>query len=396
MEGGGKRFAVGKKAPPELKVPDDTPTGYVARTMFSKPKPAVEKPKPKSAEKPAPVNKPKPINKPVPKPAQAAEELAGAIEKFELGLTGDLKEMGELILEDQKDLYSTEVPVAYVPQTRRGFSEFIKSTYEPFKLPDGPITIPEGDKYYPYQEFVRDYMRKESPYRGILVYHGLGSGKTCTAIAASEALFASAKKNIIVMTPLSLRKNFLREVSFCGFRHFQLNNYWVPLDIKDATTTLFANQIYGLSGAYLKSVRQIWVPDFRRPQSESNYKDLTDDERSEIRKQILAMLEWDPVKNPSGRIRFINYNGLSAKKLMAMACDPAERKFFDNSVIVVDEIHNLIRLMQGKIEPYLSKVGPGGKKVRRTVPPEEVTAARWKPTLCTEGTKMYTRGYLFY
>ena len=394
MERGvGKRFAVGKKAPPELQVTDDTPTGYVARTMFSKPA-VVAKPFTKAEAKP--VEKPKSAEKPKPKPKPKAEELAGVIEKFELGLTGDLKEMGELILEGQDNLYTTEVPVAYVPQTRRGFSEFIKSTYEPFKLPDGPITIAEGDKYYPYQEFVREYMRKESPYRGILVYHGLGSGKTCTAIAASEALFASAKKNIIVMTPLSLRKNFLREVSFCGFRHFQLNNFWVALDVKDATTTLFANQIYNLSGAYLKSVRQIWVPDFRKPQTESNYRDLTDDERSEIRKQILAMLEWDPVKNPNGRIKFINYNGLSAKKLMAMACDSAERKFFDNAVIVVDEIHNLIRLMQGKIEPYLSKVGPGGKKIRRTVPPEEITSARWKPALCLEGTKMYTRGYLFY
>jgi hypothetical protein len=54
-------------------------------------------------------------------------------------------------------------------------------------------------------------MRKEAPYRGILVYHGLGSGKTCTAIAASEALSTNAKKKIIVMTPFSLKKNFLKE-----------------------------------------------------------------------------------------------------------------------------------------------------------------------------------------
>jgi len=386
-----KRFGVGKQAPPELL---DLPTPAeesqsmrpsAVRAMFAKPaKPAKPLIKKRSTS-------------PLLKPAAAAEELVNTLEKSEsLGLTDDLKEMGDLILEEERrDLYNTEVPTAYVPQTRRGFANFIKTTYKEFQLPNGPITIPEGEKYYPYQKFVRDYMRKESPYRGILVYHGLGSGKTCTAIAASEALFATDKKKIIVMSPKSLKANFLKEISFCGFRHFQLNNFWVPLDITDPMTTLFANQVYGLSGKYLKNARNVWVPDFRKPQSESNYESLPDEDRAEIRKQILAIVEWDPVNNPSGRIRFISYNGITAKKLMAMACDPVN-KFFDNSVIVVDEIHNLIRLIQGTIQPYLSKAGPGGKKVRRTVPVEEITPNRWKPTLCAEGTKMYTRGYLFY
>jgi ribA/ribD-fused uncharacterized protein len=305
--------------------------------------------------------------------------------------------MADLILEEEtKDPYSTQVPTAYVPQTRRGFSEFIKGTYTSFELPEGPITIPEGDRFYPYQKFVRDYMRNDSPYRGILVYHGLGSGKTCTAIAASESLYASAKKKIIVMTPFSLKKNFLSEVSFCGFRHFQLNNFWTALDPNDATTTLFANQILGLSGKYLKTARNVWVPDFRKPQAESNYASLPDEDRDEIRQQILSIIDWHPEKNPSGRIKFISYNGISAKKLMAMACDPNPKKFFDDSIIIVDEIHNLIRLMQGNIQPYMSKVGPGGKKSRRTVPIEEVSHERWAPSLCKEGTKLYTRGYLFY
>ena len=404
-----KRFGVGSKAPPEL---IDQPKSsesirpvitsarsYVARPMFSVPKTKEAVPKTKEA---VPKNKnkqntSKPSKQPLPKLAEVLEKQED--EDIFGGLTDDLKEMGELIIKGEtetENLYDTEVPVGYVPQTRRGFSDFIKSAYAPFELPNGPITIPEGEKYYPYQKFVRDYMRKEAPYRGILVYHGLGSGKTCTAIAASEALFASAKKKIIVMTPFSLKKNFLKEISFCGFRHFQLNNFWVPLDTKDATTTLFANQILGLSGKYLKAARNVWVPDFRKPQSESNYSSLPDDDRAEIRKQILSIVEWDPVKNPSGRIRFISYNGISAKKLMAMACEDSSKKFFDNAIIVVDEIHNLIRLMQGKIQPYLTKVGPGGKKVRRTIPVEEITPDRWKPTLCNESTKLYTRGYLFY
>lgn len=374
--------------------------------MFAKPKAPNAKPKPKAPEpKPKTVAAPKveeatqeaapEVQEATQEAEEATEGLAEMLEKAELG--GDLKEMADLILEEEsKDPYSTQVPTAYVPQTRRGFSEFIKGTYTSFELPEGPITIPEGDRFYPYQKFVRDYMRADSPYRGILVYHGLGSGKTCTAIAASEALYASAKKKIIVMTPFSLKKNFLSEVSFCGFRHFQLNNFWTSLDPKDPTTTLFANQILGLSGKYLKTARNVWVPDFRKPQTESNYSSLPDEDRNEIRNQILSIIDWHPEKNPSGRMKFISYNGISAKKLMAMACDPKPTKFFDDSIIVVDEIHNLIRLMQGNIQPYMSKLGPGGKKSRRTVPVEEVSHERWAPSLCKEGTKLYTRGYLFY
>jgi hypothetical protein len=45
----------------------------------------------------------------------------------------------------------------------------------------------EAVEAFLYQKFVREYIRNASPYRGVLVYHGLGSGKTCSAIAAAEA-----------------------------------------------------------------------------------------------------------------------------------------------------------------------------------------------------------------
>ena len=332
-----------------------------------------------------------------------AQEAAPTIKSDLDLLPEDQQEMAILIQnEEKRDLYDTQVPAAYVPQTRRGFADFIKLQYKPFILPSTPIVVPEGDKYYPYQKFVRDYMRKESPYRGIVVYHGLGSGKTCTAIAAAEALFATSKKNIIVMSPASLKKNFLREVSKCGFRHFQLKNFWValPNPRDDPTVTLFATRVLGLSTKYLKSARNVWAPDFRKPQSESNYETLPPEDREEIRKQILSIVEYDPVSNPTGRIRFISYNGISAKKLVRMACDKSEQKFFDNSVIVVDEIHNLIRMIQGNIEPYLVKTKEGVAKGQRKIEVESVTPGRWtpNPVMCDEGrtTGFYKRGYLFY
>lgn len=300
-----------------------------------------------------------------------------------------IKRLGKLILEEEKgDPYDHESPDAYVPESRRGFSEFIKMQYEDYILkPIGEqAPTPAGEKY-PYQKFVREYIRQASPYRGILVYHGLGSGKTCTAIAASEALFSSSNKKIIVMTPFSLRKNFLKEITFCGFRHFRLQNYWISLDKEDPIHEMFALKILNISPGHLKTARHIWVPDF--DQTEPNYNSLSPEDQTEIRKQILSVLVYDAKTNPTGRIRFINYNGITSTKLKEIACsDPT---FFDDAVIVVDEIHNLARLIQGNIEPYLVET----KTLKRKIPFEKITADKWNPTLCTSAYN-YKRGYLFY
>jgi hypothetical protein len=37
-----------------------------------------------------------------------------------------------------------------------------------------------------HQQVVRDYLNIYTPYRGLLLLHGLGSGKTCSSIAIAE------------------------------------------------------------------------------------------------------------------------------------------------------------------------------------------------------------------
>jgi len=240
---------------------------------------------------------------------------------------------------------------------------------------------------YEYQKFVRDYLQNAGPYRGILVYHGLGSGKTCSAIAAAEALFSVSRKKIIVMTPFSLRDNFIREVTFCGFRHFRTENHWIQLNASDPMTRIFAKEILGLTDEYLSKNKEVWVPEFDGVKP--NFKDKTPGEKDQIQKQLQAQI--------SSRIQFINYNGISASKLKRIACKVPEADGslinFNDSVIVIDEIHNLTRLMQGTIEPYLSSLP--SYHSRRKIPVESVTPSEWKPALCNQ-SKNYKRGYLLY
>lgn len=330
-------------------------------------------------------------------PAAAVEAPLRKLGKKEIypAQYGEQEELaaGIFKIEDENP-YITDTTVFPIP-SRRGFKEKILQTYDAFiKVDDGkPIDFEACRKQgaageqkvqmYLYQQLVREYMRQITPYRGLLVYHGLGSGKTCSAIAAAEALYSTGKKRVIVMTPFSLRENFIKEITFCGFRHYRLQNFWVKLDGRDPSVKLFANQILELPDDYIKKNPDIWVPDFSKEQDKSNYDEKTPTERDQIRKQVYTQIQQ--------RITFVNYNGITSTKLKAMACQPGEKGFFDDAVVIVDEIHNLTRLMQGTIEPYLIQL-PG---VHRRIAPEPVTPGRWRPSLCAS-PKNYKRGYLLY
>ena len=66
-------------------------------------------------------------------------------------------------------------------------------------------------KLLPHQQKNLDYFL-ESKYKGLLLYHKLGSGKTCTAISiANKMLEKNLVRHIYVFTPGSLRANFINE-----------------------------------------------------------------------------------------------------------------------------------------------------------------------------------------
>ena len=325
----------------------------------------------------------------LPEESEEEEEENSNLESAEY-VDDRLEALEDSILgERTDDKYEIDTP-AYMPTTRRAFSKFIEATFKSLKLP--PLKEPDFDaclkkgasgqqevEVYQYQKFIREYMNSESPYRGILVYHGLGSGKTCSAIAASEALFAKNEKKIIVMTPKSLQKNFIRELTFCGFRHYRIENHWIGIEWT-AETKLFALNVLGLSGQYLQSKKpaKLWIPDFSKP---SNFKSLAPSEQADVRRQVLDAINHN--------VQFISYNGITTKRLIELATS----KVFDNKTIIIDEIHNLIRLMQGNLEYFLQK-GVGAWAASRT--PEPITTDRWK-LLNTDGEKKkYSRGYLFY
>lgn len=63
----------------------------------------------------------------------------------------------------------------------------------------------------PHQLFVKTFLSSETPYKSILLYHGLGSGKTCSAIGICEEHRDNSiggKKKIIIIASPNVQDNF--------------------------------------------------------------------------------------------------------------------------------------------------------------------------------------------
>jgi superfamily II DNA or RNA helicase len=85
------------------------------------------------------------------------------------------------------------------------------------------------EKFTPltHQKQTRDFFLN-SPYRGLLLFHKLGSGKTCTAILVADALLKkNMVKHVYILTPGSLRSGWISEYcEKCGFdKDLFRNNY---------------------------------------------------------------------------------------------------------------------------------------------------------------------------
>jgi len=93
------------------------------------------------------------------------------------------------------------------------------------KLEFGTLYNAEG--LYPHQEFVRRYLSPHTPYRGLLIFHSLGSGKSliCISVAVDHYLY-DKKRCLLVTKGSSGRENFKREIDhYYEMAKFSAKNY---------------------------------------------------------------------------------------------------------------------------------------------------------------------------
>ena len=89
---------------------------------------------------------------------------------------------------------------------------------------------------YPQQRFIKDYIQFDSPYRGALLYHELGSGKSGASIAAAEGYIG--KKKIFVLSPASLAVNYENEILKISSIGLNLKKDWTLIKISKTKTKI--------------------------------------------------------------------------------------------------------------------------------------------------------------
>ena len=189
-----------------------------------------------------------------------------------------------------------------------------------------------------HQKIVRDYLNIYTPYRGLLLYHGLGSGKTCSSIAIAEGL--KTYKNVIVMTPASLRRNYIEEMKKCGDEIYKKNQFWEFVPILNKTDPMVQTlaAILQLKDTFIIKMRGAWLVNVKKP---SNYVSLSSDEKESLDRQIEQMID--------AKYTFINYNGMRMSNLKTLSTDFTQNPF-SNHVIIIDEAHNFISRIVNKLK----------------------------------------------
>ena len=236
----------------------------------------------------------------------------------------------------------TKAPNNWIPENRKAFGKWVDDVFKYQSINEEKKASCECDEdecdieikkfhLFPHQKFIRDYMQFDSPYRGLLLYHGLGVGKTCASIAAAEIL--RQHKDIVVMLPASLRTNYINEINKCGHKEFKTSQFWEFEPLSSKAEILKKSKETGFSDKFLKRNKGIWKNDYTL---DSNYDDLSQEQQEQIDEHINELINI--------KYEFLNYNGIQLKhvKLMASKGNP-----FDNKVIIIDEVHNFISRVVG-------------------------------------------------
>jgi superfamily II DNA or RNA helicase len=155
------------------------------------------------------------------------------------------------------------------------------------------------DKLLTHQQIAVDYLNINSPYRGLLLYHGLGSGKTCSSIAMVEG-FLRENVKILVLTPESLEQNFRKELLKCS-PAFKVPRHWVKGDKWTYTTD-----------------------------KEPNYESLEESDREAVDQAINEEID--------SKFQFVHTNGLTAMNFKTLFPENP----FNGVCVIIDEVHQFI------------------------------------------------------
>jgi hypothetical protein len=198
----------------------------------------------------------------------------------------------------------------------------------------------------PHQAFVKNFMSSQTPYNSLLLYHGLGTGKTCSAIGVSEEMRDYMKqmginKRIIIVASENVQDNF--KIQLFDERKLKLiDGVWNiractgnkllkeinPMNMKGLTKEKVISQIKNLINTYYIFLGYVQF---------ANYIIKTMNYNEEVKKQKFQKGETSIGNKKKSRIQTlkdvkIELNSRIIKRL---------QNEFNNRLIIIDEVHNI-------------------------------------------------------
>jgi len=175
----------------------------------------------------------------------------------------------------------------------------------------------------PHQLFIKNFLSFQTPYNSLLLYHGLGTGKTCSAIGVAEEMRkfmrqVGIKQRIIVVASPNVQNNFRLQL-FDERKLLKEGEFW-------SLNTCIGSEL-------LSEVNT------------TNMRGLTKENIiTKIKRTINQYYDF------MGYIEFTNYiekkidvpesTGYSEKERRKMYIDKI-RRVFSNRLIIIDEAHNI-------------------------------------------------------
>jgi hypothetical protein len=198
----------------------------------------------------------------------------------------------------------------------------------------------------PHQAFVKNFMSFQTPYSSLLLYHGLGTGKTCSAIGVCEEMRDYMKqmgitKRIIIVASENVQDNFKLQL-FDERKLKEINGIWSmkgcignkllkeinPMNMPMPKEKVIS-QIKNLINTYYIFLGYVQF---------ANYIIKTMNYEEEMKKKSEKKIGD---KREKTRIEVIKEKLKDTKVELNSRIIARLRNEFDNRLIVIDEVHNI-------------------------------------------------------
>jgi hypothetical protein len=175
----------------------------------------------------------------------------------------------------------------------------------------------------PHQLFVKNFLSFQTPYNSLLLYHGLGTGKTCSAIGIAEEMRGFMKQvgliqKILVVASPNVQQNF--RLQLFDERKLKLEN-----GLWNLNTCIGNNLLKEINPTSLQGI----------------LRERVIGEINSLINQYYKFVGYVELANYIKRTIKLNEKTEYSEKEAKTIHKKLIKKFFNNRLIIIDEVHNI-------------------------------------------------------